>query len=265
MKKKIITMPKSRIKAVKIGDVSLLQLFPSIITMFALCLGSTALKCALEGRFEAAATLIIIAAVLDILDGKVARLLNSTSNFGAQLDSLADLVNFGVAPSFLMYLWSLKTLHYQALGWGVVLFYITCSAFRLARFNVQSSSDEDQIRGFKGVPMPGGAGLAILPLLMTFHITEYQLPSSLLAIYIVFVAILMISRIPTLAIKNVKVRKDNVLLVMTIAGVITAGIIIEPWIVLPIIGVLYIISILGGAIYSQINLKKNKQQAKISS
>ena len=115
-------------------NVPIQKLIPSIITILALCLGITSIRYSLDGKFNIAVALIIIAAFLDGLDGKIARLLNSTSEFGAQLDSLADLCNFGVAPGIAVYLWSLKEIPYKGVGWAIVLVYIACSALRRGFF-----------------------------------------------------------------------------------------------------------------------------------
>ncbi len=242
----------------KISTVLLVNLIPSLITMFALCLGATAMRYALEGRFDVAAALIIVASIMDGLDGRVARLLNSTSNFGAQLDSLADLVNFGVAPGMVLYLWSLYQIAYKGLGWAVVLFYISCSAFRLARFNIQSSAPDEKKNDnfFIGVPMPAAAGLVLLPLMMTFSITDYKLPDFAISAYIVFVGMMMISQIPTFSAKKVSINRRYVAPLMVLTGVTMAAVLIEPWVVLPIMCICYIISIPIGIIFYYKQSKK---------
>ena len=227
----------------KITAIPLVTLIPSIITMFALCLGVTSIKYALEGRFDTAIALIIIASIMDGLDGKVARLLNSTTNFGAQLDSLADLVSFGVAPGIILYIWSLDQLSYKGLGWAVILFYIICSAFRLARFNVQISDEKKDGNFFTGIPMPAAAGVVLLPIMITFNITSYKIPNFFIAPYIVLVGFMMISKIPTFSGKKVSVKKEYVLPLLILTVILMAGILMDPWFLLPWLGILYIISI----------------------
>ncbi|MDA0938924.1 MAG: CDP-diacylglycerol--serine O-phosphatidyltransferase [Proteobacteria bacterium] len=237
-------------------EIPLFNLVPSIITMLALCLGATSIRYALEGKFEAAAMLIIMAAVIDGLDGRVARLLNSTSNFGAQLDSLADLVNFGVAPGITMYLWSLYQIPYKGVGWTVVLFYIICASFRLARFNTQmhkdthTTQDQEEMKNFfQGVPMPAAAAICITPLIMTFNNISYEIPSIMIAGYIVIVGILMISSLPTLSLKHASINKEYVVPILGAVGLLVAGILIDPWTLLPALFIFYMISIPCAAIY----------------
>ncbi|WHQ46830.1 MAG: CDP-diacylglycerol--serine O-phosphatidyltransferase [Candidatus Midichloria sp.] len=235
----------------KINTIPLVTLIPSIITMFALCLGTTAIRCALEAKFDIAAALIIVASIMDGLDGKVARLLNSTSHFGAHLDSLADLVSFGVAPGMVLYLWSLHQLTYKGVGWAVVLFYITCSAFRLARFNVQAGNlaEKKSNNFFTGVPTPAAAGLVLLPLVITFNITECRLPNTVIAVYVALIGMMMISQLPTFSGRKISVKREYVVPLLVLTGVIMAGILIEPWFILPLMGIGYILSIPISAIY----------------
>jgi CDP-diacylglycerol---serine O-phosphatidyltransferase len=132
-------MRRPRVRVRPIGTLSLNRLIPNILTLLALCAGMTAIRLALNGKFESAATAIIIAGVLDGIDGRIARLLKGTSPFGAQLDSLSDFVSFGVAPAVLLYIWTMQSL--QTLGWVVVLLFAVCSALRLARFNTQIGAE----------------------------------------------------------------------------------------------------------------------------
>ena len=228
------------------------RLIPSIITVFALCLGITSIRYSLDNKFNVAAGLIVIAAFLDGIDGKIARLLNSTTEFGAHLDSLADICNFGVAPSVAIYLWSLKEIPYKGIGWAVVLFYIICSALRLARFNLQiknneaSQNNNDANDFFMGLPMPVAAGLLLMPLMCSFELIEKAIFSSsywYMALYMIIIGVLMISKLPIYAAKKIHIPKERVNIVLIIIGLIFTCIILEPWILLPIIGVLYILFI----------------------
>jgi CDP-diacylglycerol---serine O-phosphatidyltransferase len=227
----------------KISAIPLVMLIPSAITMFALCLGATSIRYALEGSFQVAIALIIIAAIMDALDGKVARLLNSTTDFGAQLDSLADLVSFGVAPGLIIYIWSLEELAYKGMGWAIILFYITCSAFRLARFNMQIGDETKSEDFFTGIPMPAAAGLVLLPIMFSFNIVSVKLSNLFIAPYIILIGAMMISRLPTLSFKKVVVQKEYVVPLLVLTVIIMAGILMEPWVLLPVLGVLYIFSI----------------------
>lgn len=183
-------------------------LLPNLITLLSLCAGLTAMRLAVEGRLENAAIAILIAAVLDGLDGRIARLLKGTSRFGAELDSLADFVSFGVAPAFILYTFGLKDL--RSLGWIVCLMFAIATALRLARFNVSLDAPdrpEWQKNFFVGMPAPAGALTGLLPIYVSllgmprppgFAVVE--------AAYVLFIAFMMVSRIPTYAGKTLGSR-----------------------------------------------------------
>ena len=185
---------------------SINKIIPNAITVTATCAGLTGIRFAIEGRWEYAAAGILIAAVLDTLDGRMARLLKASSDFGAELDSLSDFVSFGVAPAMIMYYWILNGL--GGLGWAVALFYAICMGLRLARFN--SSLDKlppYAYNYFQGVPAPAGAGLALLPMLLTFvfpSLQNYMLPE-VLAVWQIAVALLLVSSLPTFSFKKMKI------------------------------------------------------------
>lgn len=188
--------------------VPLRVLVPNLITLLALCLGLTAIRLGIEGRLEPAVVAILIAAVLDGIDGRVARLLKGTSRFGAELDSLADFVNFGVAPALLLYTFVLDEL--RNIGWIVTLVFAIAAGLRLARFNVMledPNRPEWQKNFFVGMPAPAGALTSLLPLYLHFVGVPVQGPGALLvALYVALVAFLMVSRIPTYAGKTLSSR-----------------------------------------------------------
>ncbi len=191
------------------------MLVPNLITLLALCLGLTAIRLGIEGRIESAVNCILIAAVLDGIDGRVARFLKGTSRFGAELDSLADFVNFGVAPGLILYSFALKEL--RSVGWIVALVFAIAAALRLARFNVMiddPNRPDWQKNYFVGMPAPAGAITALLPLYL--HFIGLPVPgvaAPLVAIYLAFIAFLMVSRIPTYAGKTLgkRIPRDRVL------------------------------------------------------
>src|SRR6202790_5603069 len=149
-----VRRPRMRVRR-RLSDFSVNRMVPNILTVLAVCAGMTAIRFAVNGKFEAACYAIIVAGIFDGLDGRVARLLRSTSRFGAELDSLSDFISFGVAPAVVLYLWTMSALH--SLGWAIVLFYAVCCALRLARFNTQLSAEPVPQPGyFTGVPAPGG-------------------------------------------------------------------------------------------------------------
>ncbi len=226
-------------------QVPVRYLLPNLITLLALCSGVTAIRLAIEGRYEVAVGAVIISIVLDALDGRLARFLKGTSRFGAELDSLADFVNFGVAPALLIYLWSLNDL--KTKGWVVVLVLAVCCALRLARFNVALDDVERPAWAggfFSGAPAPAGAGLALAPMYLGFLgiIDDGHAYSVFIAPYIVAVALLMVSRVPTFSGKTMgpKVRRDLVLPILGCGVLAIVCLISFPWETLTLFALLYI-------------------------
>ncbi len=208
-------------------------LLPNIVTLLALCAGITSIRMGVAGRYELAVSLIVLAAVFDALDGRIARFLKGTSRFGAELDSLADFVNFGVAPAILVFVWSLDEL--KNLGWIVALAFALCCALRLARFNV-TLDDEDapawKANYFSGVPAPAGAAIALLPLYLGFHdVIDGPEAAPVILIYMAFAGLLMVSRIPTWSGTNLgkRISSNLVLPVMLVAVLFAVLLISYPW------------------------------------
>src|ERR687885_1616079 len=160
---------RREVRVRRISGLSINRMIPNVLTLLALCAGMTAIRFAINGKFESAVVAIIVAGVLDGLDGRIARLLKSTSTFGAQLDSLSDFISFGVAPAVVLYLWTMSQL--STLGWVIVLFYAACCALRLARFNTQLDVELPPYASyfFTGVPAPAGAGLVLVPMFLSFE------------------------------------------------------------------------------------------------
>jgi CDP-diacylglycerol--serine O-phosphatidyltransferase len=192
-------------------------------------------------RFEAAVTAIIIAGVLDGLDGRIARLLKVISSFGAELDSLSDFVSFGVAPAVLLYLWTMGAM--QSVGWAVVLLFAVCCALRLARFNTQIGAEPPPYayNFFTGVPAPAGAGLVMMPLMASFEFGSDFFRSPILnGLVLASVAALMVSRVPTFSLKRLRVQREWVLPVLVAIGLAAAFLTTEPWATLLAVGVVYL-------------------------
>ena len=215
------------------GTLPIRTVIPNALTVLALCAGLTAIRFALEGRFEASVVAIIVASVFDALDGRVARFLKGTSRFGAELDSLTDFVNFGVAPVIVLYLWSLSDI--GGIGWIAVLGYAVCCALRLARFNV-ALEDPDKpawsANYFVGVPAPAGALVVMLPLYLDFiGLPMLKSLPLLVAVHCFFVAFLMVSRVPTFSGKRMGLRIDRemVLPILLLVGFSAAVILNYPW------------------------------------
>ena len=220
-------------------------LVPNLITLLALCSGVTAIRLGMEGRYELAVGAVILAIVLDAIDGRLARFLKGTSRFGAELDSLADFVNFGVAPAMLIYLWSLNSL--KSLGWLVALCLAICCALRLARFNV-AIDDPDKpawmMNFFTGAPAPAGAGLAMAPMYLGFLglIPDGHSVAWLVLPYIAAVALLMVSRVPTFSAKTLgsRISRDLVLPLLGVAALAVVTLIAFTWEMLTAMSILYI-------------------------
>ena len=219
-------------------------LVPNVITLLALCAGLTAIRLAVEGRLEWALAAIVFAALLDGIDGRVARMLKGTSRFGAELDSLADFVNFGVAPALILYFWSLHDL--KSAGWIAALTFAICAALRLARFNVMI---EDPNRPawagnyFVGVPAPAGAITVLLPIYLQFlGMPHLQLIASVTFLYTLGIAFLMVSRLPVFSGKRLgtRVPREMVLPVFVVVVLFVALLLSYPWVVLALGTLIYL-------------------------
>ena len=241
----------------------LIHLVPNIFTVLALCAGLTSIRYALDHRFELAVVLILLAGVLDGLDGHSARLLKITSRLGAELDSLADFLSFGVAPAVLVYLWSLNQV--KTIGWALVLLFATCCALRLARFNTELDEPDQpawKSRFFTGMPAPAAAGCAIIPLLMAFAFqADWPRAWPLNAAVMVFVALLMVSTIPTFSIKTVlvRVKPEWVPPTLIFVGLFVAALTSAPWHTLLAVGVIYLASLPVGW-WSAYRLRRRHEQ-----
>jgi len=215
----------------RLRDHSINRLIPNMLTIFALCAGLTGIRFALLDRWENAVIAILIAAVFDALDGRIARLLDSSSKFGAELDSLSDFVSFGVAPAMIMFLWS--THEVKGIGWALTLAFSACMALRLARFNTKLDNADLPAwtsRFFTGVPAPAGAGLVLMPLIAWLEYGfEFLRAPVFVGIFLVAVAGLLVSRLPTFSFKRVRVTQAWVLPTM-IAVVAYASLLVSvPW------------------------------------
>ncbi len=223
-------------------------LLPNLVTLLAVCAGVTAIRLGMEGRFELAVGAVILAAVLDAIDGRLARLLKGTSRFGAELDSLADFVNFGVVPAMLVYLWSLQAL--KNLGWVVALALVIACALRLARFNVMLD-DEDrpdwQRAFFVGIPAPAGALLAISPMFLTFLgiIESGASIAPAVLVWVALVALGMISRLPTFSGKDMAGRIPREWVLPLLAGLVLSFVLLIafPWHMMLLAVIAYVASL----------------------
>jgi len=225
----------------RLRQIPVRRLVPNVITLLALCAGLTGIRLAFEGRYELALAAIVFAAMLDAVDGRIARLIKGTSRFGAELDSLADFVNFGVAPGLILYIWDLHGL--GNLGWIAAMVLAICAGLRLARFNVQI---EDPNRPhwagnfFTGMPAPAGAITVLLPMYVGF--LGLSVPATITLIYTLAIAALMVSRLPVLSGKQIgnRVPPELVLPVIVVAVLFVALLVSYPWHVLSVGTVIYL-------------------------
>jgi CDP-diacylglycerol--serine O-phosphatidyltransferase len=219
------------------------KVLPNAMTLLGLCCGATAIRFALDSDWKAAVVAIVLAAIFDALDGKLARLFHVDGAFGAQLDSLADLVSFGIAPGVLVYMWTLY--HAQGAGWAVALIFCACSAIRLARFNVESADQDSEPTGyFTGVPTPAAACLILLPMLLGFQFKGDAFNHPLIsAAMIALTSWLMISRVPTLSLKRVHVPQRLKGPVIVLAILLLGSAFMWPWATLTIGLIVYLASI----------------------
>lgn len=222
-------------------EINVLQLLPNLMTIAAICAGLSAIRFGYEGNFELAVRLVVAACVLDGLDGRLARLMKSESPIGAELDSLADFVNFGVAPVLIMYHWALQD--FRSAGWIAVLSYSICCVLRLARFNVGSRNDTEGsgCDRFVGVPSPAGAALVLLPMVISFLFPELPLvPPAVIAGHICLVGLLMISRLPTYSFKKLSIDRRNSRYFLLGAGLVAAALLTYLWATLALMTFAYI-------------------------
>lgn len=228
------------------GEQPISRLLPNMITISGMCCGLSAIRFAMAGRFEIAVAFILAAAIIDGMDGRVARMLGATSNFGAQLDSLSDFLCFGVSPVLVLYMWQMQAV--KGFGWAVVLFFSVCTALRLARFNTGLFDDTIQPwekQFFTGVPSPAGGLLCLLPLMISLESEgEYIVPVYFTMINAVIVGALMASRIPTFSGKNIRIKHEQIPIFMILCTVMLALFVIEPWGFILVLGFAYLISII---------------------
>jgi CDP-diacylglycerol--serine O-phosphatidyltransferase len=235
----------------RLREIPVRLLVPNLITVLAICAGMTGIRLAFENRFELAVAMVLIAAFLDGVDGRVARLLKAQSKFGAQMDSLADIINFGVAPALVLYVFILDQA--RSFGWIAGLVYAIAAGLRLARFNVISESPSKaswQSEYFVGVPAPAGALLVLLPVYVGFLGFPYDRPTAFAAaIYTIFVGFLLISRMPVFSGKGLgsRVRRDLVMPIILLAVVYVSLLMSFTWETLTISAVAYLVSLPFGA------------------
>jgi len=236
----------------RFAGLSFNRMIPNILTLLGLCAGLTSMRYALEGRFGSAAVAILVAACIDGLDGRLARLLKATTRFGAEFDSLADFCCFGIAPAFILYIWSLQSA--RGFGFAPCLIFAVCMALRLARFNAALDTPRPLAHAyaynfFTGVPAPAGAGLALFPLVLGLEGRSLGIgwmeavPRHPLfcAVVLIGTAMLLVSTLPVWSFKNFKVPREYALPLLLGIGTFTAVLVADPWAALAGAGAIYLI------------------------
>ena len=233
-------------------------LLPNILTLGGVCLGISSIKFSIDGNFNLAVTLILLASILDALDGRIARLIKGTSDFGKELDSLTDFVSFGIAPVFILYFWDLN--NYGKLGWAICLIYSVCCVLRLARFNLTKIEDHDEWKNnfFEGVPSPAGGLLILTPLIFELSALSLNIDvRSLTPFLTVLIALLLVSKIPTPSLKKISISSKATIFLLLVAGLIFIALLFYTFETLLLFGLLYLSSI-PISIFIFYNQKKKK-------
>ena len=235
-------------------------ILPNLLTLIGVCLGISSIKFALDQNYNIAVIFLIFAAILDTLDGRIARLIKGTSEFGKELDSLTDFVSFGIAPAFILYFWELK--NYGKIGWAITLIFSVCCVLRLARFNLTKISEDAEWKRnyFEGIPSPAGAILILLPLI--YELSELQLNIDIKKFtpyLVVIVALLLISNFPTFSLKKIKTSNHITIFMMLGIAIIFVSLIFFTFKSLLVLGLLYICSIpVSYYLYKKTSNKLNK-------
>ena len=219
-------------------------LLPNILTLAGVCLGISSIKFSIDENFSLAVTLILFAAILDALDGRIARLIKGTSEFGKELDSLTDFVSFGIAPVFTLYFWELN--NYGKLGWAITLIYSVCCVLRLARFNLTKIEETQEWKNnfFEGVPSPAGGILILMPLIYDLTNLNFGINIKNFTPYLtVLIAILLVSKIPTLALKKITISPKATVFLLLGIGIIFISLLFYTLETLLIFGAFYLLSI----------------------
>ncbi|WP_111735191.1 CDP-diacylglycerol--serine O-phosphatidyltransferase [Roseovarius amoyensis] len=238
------------------SDVRLIYLLPNLLTISAICAGLTAIRFGYENDYEMAVHLVLAACVLDGLDGRLARLIKRPTAVGAELDSLADFLNFGVAPVLILHNWALQDM--PNVGWIAVLIYAICCVLRLARFNVSSRLATEQTSSdfFVGVPSPAGAVLVLFPMVLSFAVSDLPLlPPTLVALHTCLIGLLMISRIPTYSFKRMTIDRAKAKYYLLGAVSLAAALLTFLWVTLTLLSAAYVLCLIWAYRSSQKSAK----------
>tara|TARA_Y100000768_G_scaffold349112_1_gene298451 strand:+ start:42 stop:839 length:798 start_codon:yes stop_codon:yes gene_type:complete len=234
-------------------------ILPNILTLIGVCIGLTSIKFAFDGKFELSIIAVIVAGIIDGLDGRIARLIQGTSKVGKELDSLTDVISFGVAPAFIMYFWSMSEI--GRLGWLISLIYVVCVALRLARFNVNSEVEPSwRDNFFEGIPSPAGGILVLMPLIYSFSEFQFFKPNYQIIVPTLFIliSILLISKIPTYSLKKIVVPRSTTIFLLFVVVLFFGFLLIYTFNTLIISGAIYLLMIPISSAHFLL-IKKNKK------
>jgi len=235
-------------------EIPIRTMIPNLVTFMAAASGVTSIRYSCQGHWRTAVLAILVACVLDGLDGRVARMLRATSKLGAELDSLSDFVSFGVAPAILVYFWVMEVVTpesaaypFRGLFWALALFHAMCCAFRLARFNIMIEDGPKQPywkHFFMGLPAPGGAGIVMTPAIWQLHTESNALQSPWIGgAMLLLCGILMASRCPTISIKHLRVPAKYMVPVLLTVMLVIGMLVSQFWMTLGLLGILYLLSV----------------------
>ena len=233
--------PKNNLKVIS-EKKNVRMILPNMLTLIGVCIGLTSIRFSFNGQFDLAIIAIIFAALIDGLDGRIARLIKGTSKVGKELDSLTDMISFGVAPAFIMYFWTLSSL--GRLGWLICLIYVICVALRLARFNINSNQEPSwRDNFFEGVPSPAGGILVLTPLVISM--TNFDLVkidnNTIAPIFFIVTSLLLISKFPTYSFKKIVIQRQTTIFLLFGIVLFFGFILIYPFIAISISVILYLL------------------------
>ena len=251
--------PKKNIRLV--SNKNSRVILPNIMTLVGVCIGLTSIKFAFDGRFELSVIAVLIAAIIDGLDGRIARLIKGTSKVGKELDSLTDMISFGVAPAFIMYFWKLNEL--GRFGWLICLIYVICVALRLARFNVNTGGEPSwRDNFFEGVPSPAGGILVLTPLIFSMSSIElFKIDYAIIVpIFFIITSFLLISKFPSYSFKKIVIQRKATIFLLFSIVLFFGLLLIYPFNVISISAIIYL-TLLPISFYHYQKLKKENEDA----
>ena len=233
--------PKNNLKVIS-EKKNVRMILPNMLTLIGVCIGLTSIRFSFNGQFDLAIIAIIFAALIDGLDGRIARLIKGTSKVGKELDSLTDMISFGVAPAFIMYFWTLNSL--GRLGWLICLIYVICVALRLARFNINSNQEPSwRDNFFEGVPSPAGGILVLTPLVISMtNFDLIKIDNNIIApIFFIVTSLLLISKFPTYSFKKIVIQRQTTIFLLFGIVLFFGFILIYPFVAISISAILYLL------------------------